>query len=648
MLKLKTGEAIQKLDKQQQSQALSTEVKRLDQLDRPEGEGIKFIQKVIKGETWLVMAQSAVELEDEFSSLYFTAKSANNLFLMPPFEPNVLLNLVQTNNVLNQCIEAMEVNIDGTGHEFVPAEEGKEINPEEEKIAKAFFEEPYPGMGFIPVRRKMRRQMESVGYAFIEVLRNLAGELVGLRSVETAHIRMVKLDAAIQVKKKIQRDGKEVELQFLDRERRFAQTVALKQQVYYREFGTTRHINRDTGDWETPEAPVPPDKRGTELICVGINPDVTTPYWLPRWINQLPSVIGSRAAEEQNLQFLDAGGLPPAIVFIQGGTLVKGTSDQLRMYLSGLNKNKNRAVVVEVQSSSGSLDAAGKVDVKVERFGSAQSQDAMFMEYDANTEEHVRVGFRLPKLFLGRTDDYNFATAQVAYMVAEAQVFGPERTEFDSMVNKTIMNELKLKTLKFKSKPITLKDVATQLKALELSTTVATRESFLKEVNTVASMALEMAEAPAQGVGEDHMPLKNTLTADEMDSGKLPVSISEVKPGAKAPPKEKPEPEETHVMLKPGDELHPKPKPGQTIKAKPKPVKKASDLMTLVQDYAVYQGLLPELALKQELTAERAEEINQQIENLTPDDAHAFNSLLAMQVFGSDEADLSSIVAASR
>ena len=443
--------------------------------ERPESK-ITFVQKVIKQETWMVMTQSAVELEDEFSSLYWTAGAQNNLFLMPPFEPNVLLNLVQTNNILNQCIEAMEVNIDGTGYELVPIEEGKEIDKQEEKIARAFFDEPYPNVSMTSIRRRLRRQMESVGYGFLEVLRNIAGDVVGLRSVETAHVRMVKLDAPIQVKKKIMRDGKEVELTLWERERRFAQTVALKQQVYYREFGTTREIDRDTGNWESETYKVTPEKRGSELLILGINPDITTPYYLPRWINQLPSVIGSRAAEEQNLQFLDAGGLPPAIVFIQGGTLIKDTSDQLRMYLSGLNKNKNRAVVVEVQSSSGSLDAAGKVDVKVERFGSAQSQDSMFTNYDEVTEEHVRVGFRLPPLFLGKAVDYNFATAQTSYMVAEAQVFEPERTEFDDLMNKTIVKDLGLTTLLYKSKPITLKDVATQLKGLELSMPVATRE----------------------------------------------------------------------------------------------------------------------------------------------------------------------------
>jgi hypothetical protein len=311
------------------------------------------------------------------------------------------------------------------------------------------------------------------------------------------------------------------------------------------------------------------------------------------------------------------------------------------MYLSGLNKNKNRAVVVEVQSSSGSLDAAGKVDVKVERFGSAQSQDAMFTTYDETTKEHIRIGFRLPPLFLGYAADYNFATAQTSYMVAEAQVFLPERTEFDEVMNKTIIKELKLKTLLYNSKPITLKDVATQLQGLELAMTVATRESFLKEMNTITTMNLEMAEVPAQGAGDMHEPLKNTPTADETPSGELPAAMESVQPALKpAPPEKKDGPKEVGAM----EEA----KAMAREKAKAKYRKAAGDLMSLVQEYAIYQGLLPQLAQKQELTAERAAEINRDIETLTPEDARAFNSLLAMYVFGSDDADLSSLVAATR
>ena len=588
------------------------------------------------------MAHSAIELEDEFANLYYTTGQQDNLFLLPPFEPNVLLNLVQTNNVLNQCIEAMEVNIDGTGHEFVPVEEGKDIDKTEEKVAKAFFDEPYPNISMVTIRRKLRRQMESVGYGFLEVLRNIAGDVVGLRSVETSHVRMVKLDLPIQVKKKIERDGKEVEMTLWERERRFAQSVALKTQVYYREFGTTRQIDRENGHWESDDFKVPPEKRGSELLMLGINPDVTTPYFLPRWINQLPSVIGSRAAEEQNLQFLDAGGLPPAIVFIQGGTLIKDTSDQLRMYLSGMNKNKNRAVVVEVQSSSGSLDAAGKVDVKVERFGSAQSQDSMFTNYDEATKEHVRIGFRLPPLFLGYAADYNFATAQTSYMVAEAQVFLPERAEFDEMINKTIMKELGLKTLKFKSKPITLKDVATQLKALELAAAIATRESYLKELNTVSSMSLEMSELPAPNVAPGEQPLKQTPSMDETPSGELPAATQVPQMTA---PQKAPEPkEETPDDIGAKEEA----KAMAREKAKAKYRKAASELLELSQEYALLKGLLPSLVRKIEFSHEQEAEIEDAVQALSPEDAKTFNSLLAMYVFGSDDADLSTIIAATR
>ena len=441
-----------------------------------------FVQKSIGGDTYLVMAASQIQLEDEFASLYFTTQNQSNIFLMPPFDPIVLKNLVQTNNILNQCVEVMEVNIDGTGHEFVaskdaqnkldakkkalkekkkqddfkqklqqhtdtvkaqatppkidpttgspipaasppppppePPEEdlGDGIDDKERAIAESFFTEPYPGLSFIKMRRKLRREMEGVGYGFLEVLRNPVGEVVAMRNIETHNVRLVKLDAPVMVTKTLRRAGQDVELNLWVRERRFAQRVALKQLVYYKEFGASREVNRNNGQWEVLKAedgkpinPVMPADRGTELLMFGVHPDVQTAYYLPRWINQMPSVVGSRKAEEQNLEFFDAGGMPPAIIFVQGGVLAKDAADQLRNYLSGKNKHKYRAVVVEAQSSSGSLEAAGSVQVKVERFGAEKANDAMFEKYDLRAKDHVRTGFRIPPMFLGDSKEYNFA-----------------------------------------------------------------------------------------------------------------------------------------------------------------------------------------------------------------------------------------------
>jgi hypothetical protein len=139
---------------------------------------------------------------------------------------------------------------------------------------------------------------------------------------------------------------------------------------------------------------------------------------------------------------------------------------------------------------------------------------------------------------------------------------------------------------------------------------VATRESFLKEMNTIATMNLEMAEVPAPNVAPGEKPLANTPTMDEIPSGELLVTAAT--PLMTAPQKEKelkvdgPEEigakEEAKAMASRESE-------GQHRKA-------AGELLTLVQDYAMYQHL-PELAMKQEMTAERAEEINQEIQALT-------------------------------
>jgi hypothetical protein len=94
--------------------------------------------------------------------------------------------------------------------------------------------------------------------------------------------------------------------------------------------------------------------------------------------------------------------------------------------------------------------------------------------------------------------------------------------------------------------------------------------------------------------------------------------------------------------------MHPKPRPGQVIKAKPREKKAAQELMVLAHDYAVINGMLPDLVRKQEITDQRAEDVATAIQGLDPDDARAFNSLLAMYVFGSHDGDLASVIAASR
>lgn len=461
---------------------------------------VHFVSQVIKGDTYLVMNSSDLTVEDQFQMYYQAGSggSSDNIAIPPPFLPQILKKLSKHNNILNQCVHAMEVNIDGTGVEVVGLNDGDEPDQGEKKMLENFFSAPAPGETWVAIRRRLRRDLEDVGYAYLEPLRTVDGKLVGLRNVANDEIRMVRLDAPVQVDKVVQRGDETITMHMWVRERRFMQKVGTSTQpIYYKEYGATRDLDRNTGQWAQKGEILPPDRRASELLMFGVDPDVMTPYYVPRWINQLPSVIGSRKAEEENLQFLDAGGMPPAIIFVQGGTLASAASEQLKTYLSGKNKHRARAVVVEAMSSSGSMDSAGTVQIKVERFGAEKANDAMFQAYDKATEEHVRIGFRLPQLFVGRNENFNFATAQIAYMVAEEQVFSPERIEFDDKINATVVKELGATKTKMRSKPITLKEAQIQLAALTAIKDMVDGEAFVNEINKLAGSHLAYKEPPA-------------------------------------------------------------------------------------------------------------------------------------------------------
>jgi PBSX family phage portal protein len=366
------------------------------------------IERVLKADSQEVVSSVPLQVEDVYVDMYYTASNTSGRLIQPPFNPLTLKNMVFRNNILAQCVEAMEVNIAGSGWEIrqIPGEK-KEDEKEYQRLFD-FFQEPFPGMSWTTLRRKIRVDLESTGNAYIEVLRTGTNKIAFFRYLDASLMRMVRLDQPVTVEKTVMRQGEPITLKINIRERKFAQMVGMKLQ-YYKEYGCDRRVNRKNGEWVEDGKALQADEIGTEVIHLTVKTDAQTPYGLPRWINNTPSVLGSRKAEEFNLGYFDAGGLPPAVVFLKGGSMAADVADTLRGYLSGKVSDKQRAVIIETYSNAGSLDSNTRVDVSVERFGWESTQDAMFQNYDKQAEEHIRSAFRLPPLFLGKSHDLNFA-----------------------------------------------------------------------------------------------------------------------------------------------------------------------------------------------------------------------------------------------
>ena len=443
-----------------------------------------------------MISSNALQADDLFAKEYFDPKkNPEAQILRPPYDMVYMCQVAQNNNSLGQNIAAMEVNIDGTGWTVELPGTDVESDEEDDEIEgiEDFFNEPYPGESFVTQRRKLRRDLETVGNAYLEVLRAVNGDIVFLKHVDATTVRLLRLDEPVPVQKTVMRFGTELTVNMMMRERRFAQAVG-ERIVYFKEYGSSRDVNKKTGKWAEPGEALPFNERGTELIHFTVIKDAKTPYGVPRWITQVPSVLGSRKAEELNLDFFNAGGLPPALILVQGGQMTDEVRKQLQQYLTGKGASKHRAAIVETYSTAGSLDSnAGSVRVTVERFGAERQQDSMFEKYDERCERRVRSAFRLPPLFVGKADDYSFATAFASYAVAEAQVFQPEREEFDEVINVTVMREIAPDYV-FRSMPLNVKDATQQLKGIEMVKDKIDDENLVDTVNEIVHTNLKMKE----------------------------------------------------------------------------------------------------------------------------------------------------------
>lgn len=459
---------------------------------------VTAIRNHLKADTQLIA--STLNTEDVFTGLY-ESSGGGYLIIQPKYNPATLFDLTTQNNILLQCIEAMTVNIDGSGYEIRLTPEGVENKAEQENL-KTFFNNVFPGKSFISMRRDLRQDLESTGNAYLEVIRDLEGNIIFLRNLSSVYMRLLQLDAPINVDVTATVAGKERRVSIPIRERRYVQSVGAKL-TYFKEVGSKRDIDKTTGDWGEN---IPVDRLGSEVIHFTLMRDAKSAYGLPRWINQLPSVLGSRKAEEFNLGFFDAGGVPPVLVFVQGGSIAEDVRTQLELYLSGKVADKFRGYVVEVQSTSGSLDSEGRVDVKIEKFGDTNMKDAMFQTYDKNCEEHVRSSFRLPSLFIGRNQDLTYASAYASYLIAEAQVFSPERVEFDSIINTKICKELGAVNYEFRSLPIAISDIEQKLAAIGLVKELLDKKELVTTVNDMVGLNLVVTDEPITPPQESTSP----------------------------------------------------------------------------------------------------------------------------------------------
>ncbi len=425
----------------------------------------------------------------------------------PPYNPSTLLRLFEVSVGLRPCVDAYVTNIDGFGHTFEPVIDFDDDDADQ-KLAQAmaeeraaakmagdpvaaslpayptpqevlarkeemtwlmrverarldrFFEECADDDTFIGLRRKLRQDLELIGNAFVEVLRNGAGEIVGLTYLPSFCMRLLPMDS-MPVDATVRQRVSDVSYAEVTRPRRFRRYVQAIDNVtvFFREFGDPRPVSCKTGRYLTSVqdlASDPSDRLATEVLHLKIH-SPRGPYGVPRWIGSLVSVLGSRQAEEVNAAYFENKSVPPMAALISGGHLTTQSVARLQTHIEKNIKGKanfHKVLILEaVPASGGTLDGSGTGTCRVElkSLADAQLKDALFQGYDEHNLDKIGMVFRLPRLLRGDIRDFNRASAEAAVKFVEQQVFQPERVDFDAAINRRILGDMGVRFWRFRS-----------------------------------------------------------------------------------------------------------------------------------------------------------------------------------------------------
>lgn len=427
--------------------------------------------------------------------------------LPPPLNPRSLARRYDESYSLRPNIDAYITNIEGFGHRLEPRVDLASVDIDE-KLTDAilmeqlhsptdsksigvdpstldakkieikhaarierlrlqmFFENPTIGESFVQFRRRMRRDLEVTGNAYVEVIRNAQNVVTQLTLAPSVNMRLLRLGKPIRCEQKrrispIAFTRIPVTRSF----RHFIQSVdGTNQVVFFKEIGDPRIVSSKTGKTYVSmkafqRAEGTRVRPATEMIHVKLD-DPQSAYGSPRWQGGIMAVIGGRAAEEVNAAYFDEKTIPPGFLMVSGAPLKKGADKKIEQYLRDHIKGRRNfwsIVVIEAESKPvGPGQAPPRARLEWVPMTEQQQQDALYQNYDQRNGEKVGNMFRLPKILRGAMDDFNRSTAQEALRYAEQQVFEPERRSIDDIINDVLFVHMDVKYWRFVSKsPVT-------------------------------------------------------------------------------------------------------------------------------------------------------------------------------------------------
>ena len=337
----------------------------------------------------IIKEQQPIEKAD--TSVQLTQEEAFNAgdWIMPPNDMIGLRTLVKHSTILPQCIRAYKNNIAGFGIGVRYIEDAEETPEMAEEFARA--EEIIELLNIEQDTKEVFEDIvearETYGIAYLEVVRDLAGEVVQIDFIkDTPSVRKTKpLEPYIPTV--YYHHGQQVERK--KRYCKYKQEIGGKV-VYFKEFGDPRIMDRRDGKYLAAGETLELDYQANEVLEFAIG---TEPYGEVRWIGQVLGVDGSRKAESLNNNYFENGRHTPLMIMIKGGTLTDESFEKLQQYMNDIKgaAGQHAFIILETESSDGRVDfdQSDKPEIEVKDLAAGETLE---LDYQANEVLEFAIG----------------------------------------------------------------------------------------------------------------------------------------------------------------------------------------------------------------------------------------------------------------
>lgn len=166
-------------------------------------------------------------------------------------------------------------------------------------------------------------------------------------------------------------------------------------------------------------------------------------YGLPRYIGNLFSIFGSRAADEINYVTFKNQNVPNIVIAVSNGQLTEESADRIEEFLESIQSDDNysKILLLEAEPVMEGMRDPGTVRIELKPLTKDQHSDALFVNYQNNNDERTRRSWRFPPIFVGKSEDFTGKTIDASRRLGDEQVFGPERHRFDRFWTRWVLVE---------------------------------------------------------------------------------------------------------------------------------------------------------------------------------------------------------------